>query len=107
LNQELWTVLRHLMQSVHRRALLSQVDKLLDERVLLGAGVGSKEILQSVPNFAPVVNFIAKSRIILVTLGLQHTLISLTLFTTFETNYPLCNLRVSHMYIPDLYSTRN
>jgi hypothetical protein len=94
------------MQSVHRRALLTQVDKLLDERVLLGAGVGSKEILQSVH----IPSLCSPSQLkstYFDTLGLQHILTLLTSFTTFETNYPHCNLLVSPMYIPDLYTTRN
>jgi transformation/transcription domain-associated protein len=41
-------VLRHLMGTPYRRALLGPLDKLLSERVLLGTGVGSKETLRFV-----------------------------------------------------------
>ncbi|KAG2042802.1 hypothetical protein BDR03DRAFT_1058663 [Suillus americanus] len=39
-------VLRHLIGTQHRKALLPQIDKLFDERILLGDGVGSKETLR-------------------------------------------------------------
>lgn len=39
-------VFRHLMGTQHRKYLLTKLDKLLDERVLLGTGVGSKEMLR-------------------------------------------------------------
>lgn len=45
-NQELMVVFRHLMGTTHRRALFDQLDKLFDERVLLGTGVASKEALR-------------------------------------------------------------
>jgi transformation/transcription domain-associated protein len=41
-------VLRHLIATPYRRAFLSQLDKLFNERVLLGTGVGSKETLRFV-----------------------------------------------------------
>jgi transformation/transcription domain-associated protein len=41
-------VLRHLMGTPYRRALLHHLDKLFHERVLLGTGVGSKETLRFV-----------------------------------------------------------
>lgn len=44
--QELMVVFRHLMGTPHRRALFNQVDKLFDERVLLGTGLASKENLR-------------------------------------------------------------
>lgn len=46
LNQELMVVFRHLMGTAHRRALFDRLDKLFDERVLLGTGVASKEALR-------------------------------------------------------------
>lgn len=46
--QDLMVVLRHLMLTPYRRALLGQLDKLFNERVLLGTGVGSKETLRCV-----------------------------------------------------------
>lgn len=42
-------VFRHLMGTVYRRALVGQLDKLLDERVLLGTGISSQEMLRCVP----------------------------------------------------------
>lgn len=39
-------VFRHLMGLSARKALLPHLDKLLDEDVLLGKGVSSKEILR-------------------------------------------------------------
>ena len=39
-------VLRHLIGTPYRKALLTQLDKLFNERVLLGAGVGSQETLR-------------------------------------------------------------
>jgi transformation/transcription domain-associated protein len=44
-------VFRHLMATPHRRALLGQLDKMFDERVLLGTGISSKEMLRSAPFF--------------------------------------------------------
>jgi transformation/transcription domain-associated protein len=41
-------VLRHLIGTPYRRALLNQLDKLFDERVLLGTGIGNKESLRCV-----------------------------------------------------------
>ncbi|TFK23272.1 atypical/PIKK/TRRAP protein kinase [Coprinopsis marcescibilis] len=46
LRKELMVVFRHLLATPHRRALLSHIDKLLDERVLLGTGLASKEMLR-------------------------------------------------------------
>ena len=37
---------RHLVVSPYRRALLPHIDKLFDEQVLLGTGVGSRELLR-------------------------------------------------------------
>lgn len=48
-------VLRHLVGTPYRKALLSQLDKLFNERVLLGTGVGSQETLRLAP-FAPIVS---------------------------------------------------
>lgn len=42
------TVLRHLIGTPYRKVLLSQLDKLFDEDVLLGSGIGSKETLRFV-----------------------------------------------------------
>lgn len=39
-------VFRHLMGTSHRRALLPQIDKLFDERVLLGTGISSREYIR-------------------------------------------------------------
>ncbi|TFK43492.1 hypothetical protein BDQ12DRAFT_731508 [Crucibulum laeve] len=47
LRKELMVVFRHLMGTPHRRALFNHLDKLFDERVLLGTGVGSKEMLRA------------------------------------------------------------
>ncbi|KAI0352960.1 atypical/PIKK/TRRAP protein kinase [Trametes cingulata] len=44
--KDLSTLMRHLGATSHRRALLPHIDKLLDERVLLGASVGGREILR-------------------------------------------------------------
>ncbi|EGO01921.1 hypothetical protein SERLA73DRAFT_166433 [Serpula lacrymans var. lacrymans S7.3] len=44
--RDLMIVLRHLMSTPHRKALLNQLDKLFNDRILLGSGVGSKETLQ-------------------------------------------------------------
>ncbi|KNZ81468.1 Transcription-associated protein 1 [Termitomyces sp. J132] len=48
LRKELMVVFRHLMGLSARKALLPHLDKLLDEDVLLGKGVSSKEILRAV-----------------------------------------------------------
>lgn len=37
---------RHLMSTSHRRALFNQLDKLFDEKVLLGTGLASRENLR-------------------------------------------------------------
>ena len=39
-------VFRHLIGTPHRKALLPQIDKLFDERVLLGTGMGSRETIR-------------------------------------------------------------
>ncbi|KAI0650812.1 atypical/PIKK/TRRAP protein kinase [Trametes meyenii] len=44
--KDLATLMRHLGATVHRRALLPHIDKLLDERVLLGTSVGGREMLR-------------------------------------------------------------
>jgi len=44
--QDLMVVLRHLIGTPHRKALLPYIDKLFDEKVLLGTGVGSRETLR-------------------------------------------------------------
>jgi len=41
-------VLRHLIGTPYRKALLGQLDKLFNDRVLLGGGVGSQETLRFV-----------------------------------------------------------
>lgn len=46
-SQELMVVFRHLMGLPVRRALFPYLDKLFDENVLLGSGVGSKEMLRA------------------------------------------------------------
>jgi transformation/transcription domain-associated protein len=46
--QDLMVVLRHLIGTPYRAALLNQLDKVFNERVLLGSGVGSQESLRSV-----------------------------------------------------------
>jgi len=46
LQQELMVVFRHLMSTNHRRVLFDHLDKLFDERVLLGTGIASKEMLR-------------------------------------------------------------
>ncbi|KAJ7180147.1 FAT domain-containing protein [Mycena crocata] len=45
--KELIVVFRHLSGGVHRRAIIGQVDKLFDERVLLGTGVTGREMFRS------------------------------------------------------------
>ncbi|KAJ6599027.1 hypothetical protein DFH09DRAFT_1388713 [Mycena vulgaris] len=42
--KELIVVFRHLLGGAHRRAIFPQIDKLFDERVLLGTGVTGKEM---------------------------------------------------------------
>ncbi|KAL4241981.1 DNA Damage Response and Repair Kinase [Abortiporus biennis] len=44
--KDLMIVFRHLIGTPHRRALLPQIDKLFDERVLLGTGVGTREAIR-------------------------------------------------------------
>ncbi|KAI0832419.1 atypical/PIKK/TRRAP protein kinase [Trametes gibbosa] len=44
--KDLSTLMRHLGATSHRRALLPHIDKLLDERVLLGTSVGGREMLR-------------------------------------------------------------
>ncbi|KAG2013625.1 atypical/PIKK/TRRAP protein kinase [Coprinopsis cinerea AmutBmut pab1-1] len=46
LRKELMVVFRHLLATPHRRALLGHIDKLLDEKVLLGTGLASKDSLR-------------------------------------------------------------
>ncbi len=41
-------VFRHLMGTNHRKALFNHLDKLFDENVLLGTGIGTKEMLRFV-----------------------------------------------------------
>ncbi|KAF8655244.1 hypothetical protein AX16_003148 [Volvariella volvacea WC 439] len=47
LRKELMVVFRHLMGTPHRKALLNHLDKLFDESVLLGNGIGTKEMLRA------------------------------------------------------------
>ncbi|KAF8138723.1 FAT domain-containing protein [Boletus edulis] len=44
--KDLMVVLRHLIGTPHRKALLPQIDKLFNERILLGNGIGSQETLR-------------------------------------------------------------
>ncbi|TFK75868.1 hypothetical protein BDN72DRAFT_954419 [Pluteus cervinus] len=46
LRKELMVVFRHLMGTNHRKALFNHLDKLFDENVLLGTGIGTKEMLR-------------------------------------------------------------
>lgn len=39
-------VLRHLIGTPYRKALLPQIDKLFKEKILLGNGIGSQETLR-------------------------------------------------------------
>ncbi|KAF8165306.1 hypothetical protein B0H34DRAFT_232712 [Crassisporium funariophilum] len=48
LRKELMVVFRHLMGTSHRRALFDHLDKLFDEKVLLGTGIATKEMLRAV-----------------------------------------------------------
>ncbi|KAI6119305.1 FAT domain-containing protein, partial [Pisolithus croceorrhizus] len=43
---DLMVVLRHLIGTPHRKALLPHIDKLFDEQVLLGTGIGSRETIR-------------------------------------------------------------
>ncbi|KAJ7781199.1 hypothetical protein B0H16DRAFT_1671541 [Mycena metata] len=45
--KELIVVFRHLSAGAHRRAILPQIDKLFDERVLLGPGVTGREMFRT------------------------------------------------------------
>ncbi|KIY71478.1 hypothetical protein CYLTODRAFT_487243 [Cylindrobasidium torrendii FP15055 ss-10] len=45
--KELMVLFRHLTTTTHRKVLLPVIDKLLDERVLLGVGIGSRETLRT------------------------------------------------------------
>ncbi|KAJ7507855.1 hypothetical protein B0H11DRAFT_2271401 [Mycena galericulata] len=45
--KDLIVVFRHLIGGAHRRAILPQMDKLFDERVLLGTGVTGREMFRS------------------------------------------------------------
>ncbi|KAG7449166.1 uncharacterized protein BT62DRAFT_1073682 [Guyanagaster necrorhizus] len=45
--KELMVVFRHLMGTPYRKALLPQIDKLFDERVLLGTCLGANELLRA------------------------------------------------------------
>ncbi|KAF7352758.1 hypothetical protein MVEN_01242100 [Mycena venus] len=45
--KELIVVFRHLLGGAHRRAIIPQMDKLFDERVLLGTGVTGREMFRS------------------------------------------------------------
>ncbi|KAG5221806.1 Transcription-associated protein [Salix suchowensis] len=57
IRKDLMVVFRHLMATPHRSALLSQIDKLLDEKVLLGPAISSREILSelSLPQLEKVI----------------------------------------------------
>ncbi|KAI0638186.1 atypical/PIKK/TRRAP protein kinase [Trametes polyzona] len=55
--KDLATLMRHLGATSHRRALLPHIDKLLDERVLLGTSVGGKEMLR-IPLFTAVADLL-------------------------------------------------
>jgi transformation/transcription domain-associated protein len=44
--QEFLVVFRHLLSSQHRRAILPKIDQLLDERVLLGTSLASREMFR-------------------------------------------------------------
>ncbi|KAI9001012.1 atypical/PIKK/TRRAP protein kinase [Trametes punicea] len=55
--KDLSTLMRHLGATAHRRALLPHIDKLLDERVLLGTSVGGREILR-IPLFTAVADLL-------------------------------------------------
>ncbi|EMD40733.1 hypothetical protein CERSUDRAFT_111311 [Gelatoporia subvermispora B] len=44
--KDLMVVFRHLLGTPHKRALLPQIDKLIDERVLLGTAIGSQETIR-------------------------------------------------------------
>ncbi|KAJ7682762.1 FAT domain-containing protein [Mycena polygramma] len=45
--KELIVVFRHLLGTAHRRAIIPQLDKLFDERVLLGTGITGREMFRS------------------------------------------------------------
>ncbi|KAL0563573.1 transcription-associated protein 1, partial [Marasmius crinis-equi] len=45
--KDLMVVFRHLIGTPHRRVLVPQIDKLFDERILLGTGIGNKEMLRT------------------------------------------------------------
>ncbi|KAH9482694.1 Transcription-associated protein 1 [Psilocybe cubensis] len=47
MRKELMVVFRHLMGTPHRRALFNSLDKLFDEKVLLGTAVASQEALRT------------------------------------------------------------
>lgn len=51
-------VFRHLMGTPHRRALFGHLDKLFDERVLLGSGIAAKEALRYVKSICMIMHFI-------------------------------------------------
>ncbi|KAI9063246.1 atypical/PIKK/TRRAP protein kinase [Trametes sanguinea] len=59
--KDLSTLMRHLGGTAHRRALLPHIDKLLDERVLLGTSVGGREILR-IPLFTAVADLLHHAR---------------------------------------------
>lgn len=44
--KDLMVVLRHLIGTPHRKALLPHIDKLFDEQILLGTGIGSRETIR-------------------------------------------------------------
>ncbi len=54
--QELLVVFRHLMSTPHRRALIPHIEKLFDEKVLLGSAVSSQEILRCVHLTLPLLS---------------------------------------------------
>ncbi|KAI3612149.1 histone acetylase complex subunit [Moniliophthora roreri] len=47
LRKDLMVVFRHLISTPHRRILAGQIDKLFDERILLGTGLGKREMLRT------------------------------------------------------------
>ncbi|THH10763.1 hypothetical protein EW146_g8270 [Bondarzewia mesenterica] len=64
-------VFRHLLGTPYRRALLSQIDKLFDENVLLGTSVGSRETLRATA-FAAVADLVHHLRNDLTAQQLAH-----------------------------------
>ncbi|KDQ64542.1 hypothetical protein JAAARDRAFT_28186 [Jaapia argillacea MUCL 33604] len=69
--RDLLIVLRHLLSTPYRRALVPKLDQLFDENILLGRGVGAKEMLRA-SGYGSVADFSLQCRAELTTIQLTR-----------------------------------